>query len=179
MPVFKKLVNLLYGIKMKKYIYTLLISLIFLGCTSKSIVMPMENGIFSMSKSAPTGFTPLSVIKNDAFKEINERAKRENKVLQIVSVNEVPAGFGRWPQVEIRFKLLTQEEAKINRNNQKEVKTSYVHDAKGNLIDSKVSVSIDNSLEQYKKLEQLGKLREKGVLTQVEFENEKKKILGN
>jgi hypothetical protein len=164
---------------MKKYIYILLISLVILGCTSKSIVMPMDNGVFSISKSAPTSFTPLDVIKNDAFEEINERAKKENKIVQIISVNEIPAGFGRWPQVEIRFKLLTQKEAKINRKNQKEVKTSYVHDARGNITDSKVSNSIDNNIDKYKKLEQLGKLREKGILTQAEFENEKRKILGN
>jgi len=83
---------------MKKYIYTLLISLVFLGCTSKSVVMPMGNGIYTMSKSSPTAFTPLNTIKNDAFDEINEKAKRENKVVQIVSVNEVPPGFGRWPE---------------------------------------------------------------------------------
>lgn len=163
---------------MKKYIYALLVSLVLLGCTSKSVVMPMEDGVFSLSKSAPTGLTPLGVIKNDAFEEINDMARKENKVVEIVSVNEVAAAFGRWPQVEIRFKLLTQEEAKIIKNNQKEVKTSYVYDAKGNAIDTKTSISVDNDIDKYKKLEQLGKLKEQGILTQSEFEDEKKKILG-
>ncbi|MBU1215853.1 SHOCT domain-containing protein [bacterium] len=163
---------------MKISVLILIIGLVFIGCTSKSIVMPMENGVYSISKSAPTGFTPLSVIKNDAFEEVNQRAKQEDKVVEIISVNEVPAGFGRWPQVEIRFKLLTKEESKRNNTNQKEIKTSYVYDAKGNNTDSKVSISVDNKLDTYKKLEQLGKLKEQGVLTQTEFENEKKKLLG-
>ena len=76
------------------------------GCTSPSALMPMSNGVYTLTKSAPTGFTPLGTIRKESYKDIREFAESKEKVAQVISVNEVPAGFARWPQVEVRFRLV-------------------------------------------------------------------------
>lgn len=160
-------------------IIVVILTLFIFSCTSPSIVMPMDRGIYTLSKSAPTGFTPLGTIRTAAYKEINELASKKGKVAQIITVNEVPAGFGRWPQVEVRFKLVTKEELSNKTIPTTQKSTSTVYDARGNPIDTETTTTNNQDINVYKHLEKLGKLKEDGILTEEEFEIEKKKLLNS
>ena len=139
--------------------------------------MPMSNGVYSLTKSAPTGFTSLGTIRRAAYEDVREFAESKEKLAQVISVNEVPAGFAVWPQVEIRFRLVDESELGNADAVDARRKTSIVFDASGNPIDIETT-SVNSSPEEvYKALQKLGDLREGGVLTEEEFQKEKAKLL--
>lgn len=139
--------------------------------------MPMRGGQYTITKSAPTGYTPLGVIRKAAYEEMNEFAESKNKVAQVVSSNEVPAGFARWPQVEIRFKLLEEGELESQSSPTSQRLSSTVFDASGRAIDTETTVYETQKADIYEELKKLGELRDKGVLTDTEFDREKQKLL--
>lgn len=139
--------------------------------------MPMQGGIYTLSKSAPTGFTPLGVIRKAAYEEINSFAKSNGKVAQVVSVNEVPAGFAKWPQVEVRFRLVDGDNLNTSSSPEIVERISSVYDSDGRPIDTERVYINTTPKDVYKELERLGELRDKKILTEEEFEREKKKLL--
>ena len=153
------------------------VTLLLGGCTSPSTVMPMQNGVYTISKSAPTGFTPLGAIRKAAYEEVKEFAASKGKVAQIVSVNEVAAGFAKWPQVEVRFRLEDPQSMNTSSPMGTRKTTSIVYDANGNPIDMESTVTEEPNTDKYEELKKLGELKESGVLTEEEFQKEKNKIL--
>lgn len=162
---------------MKKLVILLSIALILVGCTSPSSVMPMSNGIYTLTKSAPTGFTPLGTIRRAAYEDINEFARSKGKFAQVVSVNEVPAGFARWPQVEVRFRLVDERQLNLSSSPDKTTQLSMVYDSTGNPIDIQRTETDTSDEDTYESLRKLGELRDSGVLTEEEFQKEKEKLL--
>jgi len=80
-------------------------------------------------------------------------------------------------QVEIRFRLLEESELNNVESVDKRRKTSIVYDAAGNPIDIETT-SVDSSPDEiYEALQELGDLRERGILTEEEFQREKAKVL--
>jgi hypothetical protein len=91
-------------------------------------------------------------------------------------VNEVPQGFGRFPEVEVRFRLVDSSSSSNLSSNLK-ISNTASYDAMGNRRDTETTISKDSTTDAYEKLNALGKLRDNGVLTEEEFQKEKEKLL--
>lgn len=148
------------------------------GCSTGSAVMASSGGAYTITKSGTTGFTPLGVLRKEAYEEANNFAASKGMVAEVISVNEVPAGFARWPQVDLRFRLAS---AAARDRGVKEptvsVSTQASHDAMGNRVESETNVSVAKNVDFYAEMKQLGELKEKGLLTEEEFQKEKKRLL--
>jgi len=142
--------------------------------------MSGQGGIYIITKSGTTGFTPLGVLRNEAFKEVNRFADEKKKIAEIVSVNEVPAGFARWPQVEVKFRLV-DEESRSDKGKTPtiEVTGSSSYDAMGRPQNKDLKLYHQKEVDVYEELKKLGELREKGILTEEEFQREKERLLNS
>jgi len=95
----------------------------------------------------------------------------------VISVNEVPAGFARWPQVEVRFRLTSSSEFESRDSEGKKTKVFVVYDASGNPIDFEMTETDQSDDDIYEKLKKLGDLRDSNVLSEEEFQREKERLL--
>ena len=141
--------------------------------------MPAKGGIYIITKSGTTGFTPLGVLRNEAFKEINRFANEKNKIAEVVSVNEVPQGFARWPQVEVKFRLVDEGSRSDEKTPTIEVTGSSSYDAMGRPQNKDLKLYHQKEVDIYEELKKLGELREKGILTEEEFQREKERLLNS
>lgn len=83
--------------------------LVLSGCTSTSGVMPFSQDTYTVVQRGQTGFTSTGALKTAAYKEANDFAQRRGKQIEITEVIEKPAGFAKWPQVEVKFRLLDKK----------------------------------------------------------------------
>ena len=71
--------------------------------------MRTGDGEYIVSRSGDTGFTPVGKLRRKAVADVNRYAGERGLIPEIISVNEVPAGFGVFPQVDVRFRLVAHE----------------------------------------------------------------------
>ena len=169
-----------------KNILVLLIS--FFLITSCGIhsgtVMPMGSGIYSVTASPSPmggGVYSLKQVRDKAMKEATSFAQGKDATLEIVAVNETPLSFGIPPQVDLTFRLVSESEKLADPNIESK---TIIKSGSGNgkTTTKQTILKKDKSKkddEKYDRLLKLGKLKEAGLLTQEEFDKEKKKILND
>jgi hypothetical protein len=151
--------------------------LAFTGCTTSSGVMAASGGTYTITKSGQTGFTPLGSLRKDAYEEARKFAASKGMEAEVIAVNEVPTGFARWPQVDLRFRLVS---AAAKQSGEKApaltIASQASHDAMGNATDAETRVVVAKQEDLYSELKKLGELKDKGLLTEEEFQKEKKRL---
>ncbi len=158
------------------------------GCSTGSGIVTVGKDSYTVVKSGTTGFTPLGVLKSRAYKEANAFAQKKAKVMEVISVNEIPAGFAKWPQVEVKFRLLDPDAiARDETRRVQETVTVNSYDAEGRRTDSKQQLreivpagsklDLPPEGDLYVELKHLDELRKSGLLTEEEFQTQKKRLL--
>ena len=128
------------------------------GCSSTGVV-PMDDGTYMIAKKgAQVGFGPPVGIKGDAYEEANEQCGREGRAVETIDLQEVSSGVARSAAVTLTFRCVGPSA------------TSPVVPPPANGEDE---------MSQYDDLFKLNELRERGALTQEEFDREKAKILND
>ena len=91
---------------MKLLQFTLIIAFSALtSCSTSTPVMSAGSGLYVVSQSGTTGFTPLGPLRSGAYEKANRFAASKGGIAEIISVNETPAGFAVWPKVDVRFRV--------------------------------------------------------------------------
>lgn len=99
-------------------------------------------------------------------------------IAEVISVNEVPAGFARWPQVDLKFRLVNaQQRQSEDKTPTLDIQNQAGYDAMGHPTSSESTVVIGKDADFYTEMEKLGELKEKGLLTEEEFQKEKQRLL--
>ena len=165
-----------------KKIFGLVISFFLLtSCgTNMGIVIPMGDGVYTLTGNGRSGYVPLGNIRKKVFKEADKYAKERNTTFEVISVNEVKTGFAVWPQIDLSFRLVKESVRVADPNNINTKTTIKSGSANGKTTTKQLISKKDNSKkddEKYDRLLKLGKLKEAGLLTDEEFQKEKKKIL--
>jgi len=106
---------------------------------------------FRIFHQASTGFTPISAVRSSAEQRVVEFCGREGRAPHVVRETSAkpPYILGNFPRVELEFECLAKSQ----------------------------SASTSDQQSKYSKLTELKRLLDGGVLTQEEFEQEKKKVL--
>lgn len=145
------------------------------GCASNSGVMPIGQDTFMVSRQAATGFSGSGTLKAEAFQEASQYCTNLGKSLQVVSTHEAapPYILGNFPKAEIQFMCLDAKDTELSRPKlKKEADT---------VIEVKRDVQITNgnikTNDIYAELIKLDELRKKGIITEAEFEAQKKRLL--
>jgi|TARA_B110000908_G_C10039198_1_gene351009 hypothetical protein len=168
---------------MKKTLLVLIVLVTVSGCGVKmGVSMPMGDGVYTLTGNGRSGYVPLGNIRRKVFKQAGLYAQNRNAELEVISVNEVKAGFAIWPQVDLTFRLVN-ESLKITEPNNLGSKTIInSSSANGSSTSTHMTRKKDNATKadnKYDRLSKIGELRTLGILTEEEFQKEKEKILND
>ena len=166
---------------MKKILIVFFISLVFQSCGVKmGIVMPMGDGVYTLTGNGRSGYVPLGNIRKKVLEEADMYAKQRNTTFEVISVNEVKAGFAVWPQIDLTFRLVNESIKVADPNNVNTKTTIKSASANGSTTSKQITTKKDNSQKEndkYERLLKLGELKKQGILSDEEFQKEKEKIL--
>ena len=140
----------------KPYALIGLVSLMSI-CCGKPKVVPMDGDTYLVQeRSAQVGFGPPEGAKAEVYQIANDFCASQNKVVETVSFNMVDSGFARPGSVSLQFRCVPAPPA----------------------AKSKPSSSPDDGkTDAAKKLDDLKKLFDRGLITQEDYERKKKEIL--
>jgi hypothetical protein len=160
---------------MKSILYATLIPACLIGCASNSGVTTIGKDTYLVSRQAATGFSGSGTLKAEVFQEATQFCERSGKHLQVVSTHEAapPYIFGNFPKAEVQFMCLNAKDAELGRPKLRKEPDSVV-EVKSE-IRSKVEVT--PTMDVYNELIKLDELRKKGIISDAEFDSQKKKIL--
>lgn len=149
------------------------------GCANPGIVK-LSPDTYMLSREAHGGiFASASALKAGVINDANAFAESQGKVAVPLSSNEKPMGNGpaQWASFEYQFRVVDKNDPEVRR-------TSLV--PRANVViekNEKVTVDVttrdqtDRSKDVYAELIKLDDLHKRGILTQAEFEAQKRKLL--
>ena len=152
--------------------------LIALAACANSPVVEISPDTYIISRSDKGGiFGDAAAMKMDVIQEANAFATSRGKVAIPISAKEVPVGFGRLATIEYQFRLVDPDSP--------EAKSTALTKQPDEIIERRNeyggSVTIrhedDDKPDLYSELMKLEDLRQRGILTDEEFEAQKKKLL--
>lgn len=147
------------------------------GCSTTSPIMSSAGEVYTVTKTGTTGFTPVGTLRKQAYKKANEFAASKGMIAEVVSVNETAAGFAKWPQVDLKFRLVLPGTQGVARDPSLAFSTQMTYDADGRPTAGDTAVRVEKHVDVYTALTRLADLKARGVLTEEEFQSEKKKLL--
>ena len=109
------------------------------------------------------GWGNLGEMKAEVHREANAFAESKGKMAVTISTNEAPVAFGKYAFYELRFRLAEKNDPEVL--NPVAAKSPQP------------SANAEKPSDLYAELTKLDELRKKGLLTDAEFEAEKKKLL--
>ena len=153
--------------------------IMFFGCAIHSGVVPIGPDTYMVSRQAASGFTGMGSLKADAFREASEYCISQNKKIQVVNTNESqpPYVFGNFPRAEIQFMCLSEGDRELARPKLKKEADVVIEKTDAISIDVKTKDQSEKTKDIYTELLKLEDLRKKGIITEEEFEIQKKKLL--
>jgi hypothetical protein len=151
----------------------------FSGCAIHSGVVPIGPDTYMVSRQAASGFTGMGSLKADAFREASEYCISRNKKIQVVNTIESrpPYILGNFPRAEIQFMCLGEGDRELVRPKLKKEADVVIEKTNEISIDVKTKDQSEKTKDVYTELIKLDDLRKKGIITDEEFETQKKKLL--
>ncbi len=145
------------------------------GCATNSGVIPIGKDTFMVSRQAATGFSGSGTLKAKAFQEANEYCTNLGKLLQVISTHETspPYIFTNFPKAEIQFMCLDASDVELNRPKLRKDTDAVIEVKK----DIRTKDDAVKPKDVYTELIKLDDLRKKGIISEAEFDMQKKKLL--
>lgn len=145
------------------------------GCASSGVV-PVGQDTFMISKQSSTGFHSGASVKADIYREGSAYCESKGKEFQPVSDRWLDGIPGMaFANAEVQFRCLNKGDHELSRPTMKPMANIRIE----NDIRVRKDIKIENSGDMYAKLNKLKELLDTGVITQDEFDVQKKKILAN
>ena len=148
--------------------------MLWAGCANPGIVQ-LSPDTYIISRTDHGGiFGDAAVMKINVIKEANGFAQSQGKVAVPVSSRESPMWPGHFASIEYQFRV-------VDRNDPEAKRTSLVPRAnlvieKTEKISADVHTKNDKAPDLYTELMKLDDLRKKGVITEEEFQAQKKRL---
>lgn len=114
----------------------------------------------------------MSSIKADVMKQANEFAEGKGKVAIPLAARETPSMPGQMPNFEYQFRLVSKGDPRAS-GGALEPRSDIVIERKDDIRIKDVS---PRSKDVYAELVKLDDLRKRGIITEAEFETQKKKL---
>ena len=161
---------------------TLLLALLTLtsalmGCANPGIVK-ISPDTYMLSRTDKGGvFGNASAMKADVIREANEFAESQGKITIPISLNESPMYIGHFASVEYQFRVVDKSDPEARRVNLVPRPNLVIERTEKATLDVKTKDQTNRSKDVYTELIKLDDLRKRGILSDTEFEAQKKKLL--
>lgn len=154
-------------------------ALALVACASADIV-PMGTDTYMISQTSAGGiFTNMGTLKSEVMQRANAFAESKGKVAIAVASKEQPPFPGRMPNFEYQFRLVDKNDPRAAGAGL--IKTpDMVIENRGqapSVVVNSPSKEPVKSPDVYTELLKLDDLRKRGIITEAEFEAQKKKLL--
>ena len=147
------------------------------ACANAGVVQVAPD-TYLLSKQDNAGiFGNFARFKTEVIQEANDFAKTKGKVAIPVTMNETPAGPGRFATFQYQFRLVDASDPAAQRVTLTRQPDVLVESTSRSTADVNVRTSNSPSSDLYAELIKLDDLRKRGILTEAEFEAQKKKLL--
>ena len=154
-------------------------TLSLVACASAAIV-PMGTDTFMISQTSAGGiFTDMGALKSDVMQRANAFAESRGKVAIAVASKEQPAYPGRMPNFEYQFRLVDKNDPRATGTGLSKTPDVLIENRvlAPSAVASPQNKDTVKSPDVYSELLKLDDLRKKGIITEAEFEAQKKKLL--
>ncbi|MDC0106849.1 hypothetical protein OAI60_00955 [Flavobacteriaceae bacterium] len=152
----------------------------------QAYIIPMGDGIYQSSITGKSGFSGTGKLKMKSLNKGKEFANEKDAELEVIGFETVEAGFAKFPQAIMTFRLVYESKQINNPNDPNKVTISKVGNKKNNnqqTVISSPSIAEDPKDKAIKELKKLKELLDLDLITKEEFDKKsvklKKIILGN
>lgn len=155
------------------------VALALVGCANPGIVQ-LSPDTYMLSRTDKGGiFGNPSAMKADVIREAGEFAATQGKVAIPLAVNETPLVVGRgFASVEYQFRVVDKGDPEARRTSLVP-RADVVIEKKENVsIDARTKDTTERPRDVYAELLKLDDLKKRGILTEAEFDAQKKRLLG-
>jgi hypothetical protein len=163
---------------MNRLMLLLAAAVVVAGCANPGIV-PLSPDTYMLSRTDKGGiFGNASAMKADVIREANEFAAGQGKIAIPISMHETPLAVGaRFASVEYQFRVVDKNDPEARRVSLVPRPDIVIEKTEKSSIDVKTKDQTDRPKDVYAELIKLDDLRKRGILTEAEFEAQKKKLL--
>ena len=157
----------------------LLFSFLFSGCFASNMVqlspdtymvrVEDHGGIFAFNRGK---------LKSSAIQQANDFAASKGKVAIPVAMDSHPVGvLGDWASVEYQFRVVSNDDPEARRTSLTPRPDVIIQNNSNISADIKTKDQSNKTKDVYTELIKLDELKKKGIITDAEFETQKKKLL--
>ena len=146
------------------------------GCATTSGVTPLGKDTYLISRNGAGFWSSTAQIKAEALKDADTFCAGNGKNLQVVRTDQHEASGrpGDFPGAEVQFMCLNRNDPELSRPKLRKEANSVI-EIKQDIHTKEDSVRPN---DVYAELIKLDDLRKKGIITEAEFDLQKKKLLG-
>jgi hypothetical protein len=147
------------------------------GCVNPGIVQ-LSPDTYMLSRTDKGGvFGNASAMKADVIREANEFAARQGKIAIPLSLNDSPMYIGHFASVDYQFRVVDASDPDAQRVNLVPRPDVVIEKRGKTSIDVTTTDHTDRPKDVYAELLKLDDLRKRGILSEAEFDAQKKKLL--
>ncbi len=122
-------------------------------------------------------FGNSSAMKADVIREANEFAAKQGKIAVPLSLNESPMHIGHFASVDYQFRVVDASDPEAQRVNLVPRPDVVIEKTEKTSVDVRTKDQTSHQKDVYAELIKLDDLRKRGILSEAEFEAQKKKLL--
>jgi hypothetical protein len=166
---------------MKKVMVMLLAFALLSGCASNTGIVKIGKDTYMVSRQAATGFSGSGDLKAKCIEEARQFCEKQGKELQVISTWEAspPYILANFPKAEIQFMCLDINDPRFKPPQLEKSPDMVIK--KDETIKADVNIRTKDanatSTDLYTELMKLDDLRKKNILTEEEFQAQKKRLL--
>ena len=150
---------------------------LLVGCSNPGIVQ-LSPETYMLSRADRAGiFGNTAALKAGVIEDANEFAKNKGKVAIPLAVNETPVYPGHFATIEYQFRVVDKNDPEAKRTTLVPWADVVIEKTEKVTTDVHTKDETSNDFDLYTELMELDDLRKKGIITEAEFDAEKKKLL--
>jgi hypothetical protein len=151
------------------------LALLLGGCATSTGVTPIGEDTYLITRSGAGFWTATATVKAEAYKDATQYCVSLGKKFQVVHVSEhaMSGRPGDFPGAEIQFMCLDARDPELNRPKLKREADALIEVRK----DIRTRDDTVKSKDVYAELIKLDDLRKRGILSDAEFDAQKKHLL--
>ena len=162
-----------------KKLLVVLVCVMLVGCAISAGVVKLSPDTYMISRASAGGaFANMSTLKARVVKEASEFAQDQGKIAIPLSLNEnrPPIGF---PSIEYQFRVVDKNDPEARRTHL--IKGPDLLIKREDFLDANINIKTKDdskkSFDLYAELMKLEDLRKQGIITDEEFQAQKKILL--